>query len=172
MQKVWNSGIRGRSALLGYLIFFLCCLMCLTRAENGMRYCCVLWTVLATAMYPARAFVVLHFSQHLAQSSARRFACHGPACRMMMQNEQNGHIANSNDSNRKTHRVVLLRHGQSTWNRDDRHIGWTGDSMSIAVCGMLSFDHAARIFSSSSRPGRDVPHINKNNRTKTAAAKR
>ncbi|CBJ28845.1 phosphoglycerate mutase [Ectocarpus siliculosus] len=24
-----------------------------------------------------------------------------------------------------SHRVVFLRHGESTWNRDDRHIGWT-----------------------------------------------
>lgn len=30
--------------------------------------------------------------------------------------------------NRKTaHRVVLVRHGESTWNRDERHIGWTGE---------------------------------------------
>ncbi|CAM9372861.1 unnamed protein product [Scytosiphon promiscuus] len=38
-------------------------------------------------------------------------------------------MAQSTDHERETsgqiHRVVFLRHGESTWNRDDRHIGWT-----------------------------------------------
>lgn len=29
--------------------------------------------------------------------------------------------------NTQTHRVVFVRHGQSTWNRDSKYIGWTGN---------------------------------------------
>lgn len=29
-------------------------------------------------------------------------------------------------NSRSYHRVVLIRHGESTWNRDQRYIGWTG----------------------------------------------
>lgn len=35
--------------------------------------------------------------------------------------------------NRQAHRVVLVRHGQSTWNRDGRYIGWTGEGLMRAI---------------------------------------
>lgn len=31
------------------------------------------------------------------------------------------------EANTRTHRVVFVRHGQSTWNRDSKYIGWTGN---------------------------------------------
>lgn len=92
-----------------------------------------------TGMLTARAFVPLHPSPQLAQFSARHFACRGAE---MAMNKLNEHVGNSN-RNSRTHRVVLLRHGQSTWNRDDRHIGWTGETTSIAICFEVSFDDAA-----------------------------
>lgn len=39
------------------------------------------------------------------------------------------------------HRVVFLRHGESTWNRDDRYIGWTGETeseMTQTIRGLLT----------------------------------
>lgn len=39
------------------------------------------------------------------------------------------------------HRVVFLRHGESTWNRDDRHIGWTGEMCEVS--GILSWEVVA-----------------------------
>lgn len=98
-----------------------------------------------TGMFTARAFVPSHYLPQLAQFSARRSACRGAD---MAKNELNEHVGNSNNNSIRTHRVVLLRHGQSTWNRDGRHIGWTGETTSIAIRDEVGFDYAACFYMS------------------------
>lgn len=96
-----------------------------------MRYSVSCAAICIAGVPMACAFVPASLLQPLLQATrsyaARSLRTQATAMTKQSDDESSSTSTSSDQDGSKTYRVVFLRHGESTWNRDDRHIGWTGE---------------------------------------------
>lgn len=104
--------------------------VCLLHHANKMR-CSLSCAAICIAGVPmARGFAPASLLQSMLLTTrsypARSLRTRATTMTRQSEDGSSSSSTSSDEDGSKTYRVVFLRHGESTWNRDDRHIGWTG----------------------------------------------